>query len=79
MLNKSIIVQSHSFPFRSNSESKNVKESLEFELSATKAKLHNSELKISSLESAIDAKTKENSELMTICDELIHKMDKRVS
>lgn len=56
-----------------------MKETLEFELSATKAKLLKSELKISSLESAIEAKTKENSELMTICDELIHKMDKRSS
>lgn len=63
--------------FRLNSESKTIKESLENELSATRAKLHKSELKISSLETAIEAKTKENSELMTICDELIHKMDKR--
>lgn len=64
---------------RTNAETRSHKETLEFELSATKAKLLKSELKISSLESAIDAKTKENSELMTICDELIHKMDKRAS
>lgn len=63
--------------FRLNGESKNLKESLEYELSATKAKLLKSELKINSLESAMEAKTRENSELMTICDELIHKMDKR--
>ena len=67
------------FLFRLNVESKNLKESLEYELSATKAKLLKSELKINSLESAIEAKTRENSELMTICDELIHKMDKRAS
>ena len=65
--------------FRVNNENKSVKEGLEYELSATKAKLLKSELKISSLESAIETKTRENSELMTICDELIHKMDKRVS
>lgn len=63
--------------FRLNIDGKNTKETLEYELSATKAKLHKNELKISSLESAIETKTKENSELMTICDELIHKMDKR--
>lgn len=64
---------------RLNGESKNTKEALEYELSATKAKLLKSELKISSLETAIETKTRENSELMTICDELIHKMDKRCS
>ena len=58
-------------------ESKNTRESLENELSVTKAKLLKSELKISSLDAAIEAKSRENSELMTICDELIHKMDKR--
>jgi chromosome segregation ATPase len=63
--------------FRLNIDTKNTRETLEYELSATKAKLLKSELKTSSLESAIEAKTKENSELMTICDELIHKMDKR--
>lgn len=62
---------------RLNTEAKSTKDSLEYELSATKAKLLKSELKISSLESAIETKTRENSELMTICDELIHKMDKR--
>lgn len=58
-------------------ENLNVKATLENELSVTKAKLLKSELKISSLESAIEAKTRENSELMTICDELIHKMDRK--
>lgn len=62
---------------RLNTEARNTKEALEYELSATKAKLLKSELKISSLETAIETKTRENSELMTICDELIHKMDKR--
>ena len=58
-------------------DAKNNKETLELELSSSKAKLLKSELKISSLESAIESKSRENSELMTICDELIHKMDKR--
>lgn len=58
-------------------ESLNLKASLENELSVTKAKLLKSELKISSLEASIEAKTRENNELMTICDELIHKMDRK--
>lgn len=62
---------------RTHLEGVNIKASLENELSATKAKLLKSELKISSLESGIEAKTRENSELMTICDELIKKMDKK--
>lgn len=59
-------------------EALNTKASLENELSVTRAKLLKSELKINSLESSIEAKTRENSELMTICDELIHKMDKKI-
>lgn len=62
---------------RLNMESLNLKASLENELSVTKAKLLKSELKISSLEASIEAKTRENNELMTICDELIHKMDRK--
>ena len=48
---------------------------LDAELSATKAKLHKAELKISSLESVVEAKSRENAELMAICDELIQKID----
>jgi hypothetical protein len=62
---------------RANVEGVNVKATLENELSAAKAKLLKSELRIVSLESAVDAKTRENSELMTICDELIKKMDNK--
>ena len=35
------------------------------------------ELRTSSLESTVEAKAKENSELMAICDELISKMDQK--
>lgn len=55
----------------------NIKANLENELSATKAKLLKSESRITSLESAVEAKNQENNELMTICDELIKKMDNR--
>ena len=49
----------------------------EDEISATKAKLLKAELRTSSLESAVEAKAKENSELMAICDELISKIDRK--
>ena len=55
----------------------NVKSSLENELSVTKAKLLKSELQVNSLEAALKAKIEENSQIMTICDELIHKMDRQ--
>ena len=58
-------------------ESLNLKSSLENELSVTKAKLLKSELIINSLEATVESKTKENAELLTICDELIHKMDRK--
>jgi len=58
-----------------NYELHRLRSSLEVELSSTKAKLHKAELRAASLESTIDAKTRENAELMTICDELIQKMD----
>lgn len=53
-----------------------VRESMESELAVMRARLHKSDLRITSLESTIEAKTRENAELMTICDELIGKMDK---
>ena len=62
---------------RSNNTIENMKKTFEDEMSATKAKLLKSELKMSSLESALDVKTKENSELMAICDELISKIDQK--
>jgi hypothetical protein len=58
-------------------ESLNIKSSLENELSVTKAKLLKSDLQANSLEAALKAKIEENSQIMTICDELIHKMDRQ--
>lgn len=52
-----------------------IKNSLETELSSSKAKLSRSELRISSLEAAVASKTKENAELMAISDELIQRID----
>lgn len=58
-----------------NEELFRIKNSLETELSSSKAKLSRSELRISSLEAAVASKTKENAELMAISDELIQRID----
>lgn len=47
----------------------------EAELSVLRARLHKADLRIASLEAALEAKTRENGELGQICDELIQKMD----
>lgn len=52
-----------------------VKASNENEAALLRAKLSKCELKIKSLEATVDAKSKENAELMVICDDLIQKMD----
>lgn len=62
-----------------NEELHRLRSGLEIELSATKAKLHKAELKVSSLEGALEGKTHENVELMTICDELIQKIDSQAA
>lgn len=51
------------------------REGIEGELAVMRARLHKADLRITSLESTIEAKTRENGELMTICDELIGKID----
>jgi soluble cytochrome b562 len=48
---------------------------MEVEISAMKAKLLKAELRIGSLEEALEGKTRENKELGAICDELIQKID----
>ncbi len=58
-----------------NEELFTLKSTLEIELSSTRAKLHKAELRISSLEGALEGKTRENGELMAICDDLIQKID----
>lgn len=54
-----------------------IRESMESELAVMRARLHKSDLRITSLESMIETKSRENAELMIICDELIGKMDKQ--
>ncbi len=62
-----------------NSQIQKVQASMDVELSASKARLLRTELKIASLEDALTSKTKENKELQDICDELIQKMDSSTS
>lgn len=58
-----------------NEEVHRLRTTLEIDLSTTKAKLLKTELKVSGLERSLEAKNKENCELMAICDELIQKID----
>jgi alpha-D-ribose 1-methylphosphonate 5-triphosphate synthase subunit PhnG len=53
-----------------------LKEKYEDELSLAKAKLTKAEVRVSTLENTVASKTKENAELMAICDELIQKIDR---
>lgn len=62
-----------------NEELHRLRTTLEIELSTTRAKLHKSELKVTSLESTVEAKSRENAELMAICDELIQKIDSQAT
>lgn len=58
-----------------NQEISRLKNAYDGEISLLKAKLSKNEYKVKSLEGVIDMKTKENQELMAICDDLIQKMD----
>lgn len=60
-----------------NTELYRIRTTLDAELASTKAKLHKAELRVASLEASVETKTKENSELMAICDELIQKIDRQ--
>ena len=60
-----------------NQELSKLKCAYDAEISLLKVKLSKSELKIKSLESTIEMKTKENKELMDICDDLIQRMDSK--
>jgi hypothetical protein len=51
--------------------------SFEDELSITKAKLLKAELKVNSVEGSLEAKTRENAELMAICDKLILEIEQK--
>ena len=61
---------------RASKEIAGLKEKYEDELSLAKAKLSKAEVRANTLESAAASKTKENAELMAICDELIQKIDR---
>lgn len=58
-----------------NDDVHRLRTTLEIDLSTTKAKLRQAELRIAGLESQVEAKARENGELMAICDELIAKID----
>lgn len=62
-----------------NEELYRLKSTMEIELSGTRAKLTKSELKVASLETSLESRTKENAELMIICDELIQKIDSQAA
>lgn len=52
----------------------NMKRSLEGDSSKLKAVLKKTEMRLSSVETTLDQKTKENEELTKLCDELISKL-----
>ena len=58
-----------------NQELQRLQTGYDSEIGLLKVKLSKHELKIKSLEGVIEMKTKENHELMSICDDLIQKMD----
>ena len=60
-----------------NQQVSKIREGFENEVSTLKVKLSRSEMKINSLENLVESKTKENEELVKICDELIQKMDSK--
>lgn len=51
-----------------------MKRSLEAESSRVKAVLKKTEMRLASVETSLDQKTKENEELTKLCDELINKL-----
>ncbi|KAJ1970338.1 hypothetical protein H4R34_006086 [Dimargaris verticillata] len=57
-----------------NDEIAKVRTQKDKEISLLKAQISRAESKIASLDATIETKTKENQELMTICDELMTKM-----
>ena len=51
-----------------------MRRNLEAESSRIKAVLKKTEMRLSSVETSLEQKTKENEELTTLCDELINKL-----
>jgi hypothetical protein len=69
------------FPFvfplnRMNQEIDKIHETYQKNVYSIQAKLNRAELQIKSLENLLEIKGKENRELMTICDNLIKKLDR---
>lgn len=60
---------------RANAEISRVQQANEKEISLLKAKLQKSDLKLKTIEGALEQKQNENKELMAICDDLIKKME----
>lgn len=61
--------------FRANHQIKKVRETYEKEISTLKAKLVRAELNVSTLEKTVETKTKENTELSKICDDLLAQIE----
>jgi hypothetical protein len=60
---------------RANTEIERVQSVHQDELALLKAKMSKSDLKIKTLEKAVEQKQAENTELMAICDDLIQKLE----
>ena len=60
---------------RANEELTKNRQNFDTQLVSLKAKLGRTEMKISNLESEVERKTKENADLMKMCDELIAQLD----
>ena len=70
----SVYITRNPFLDRAQQEMENMKRSLEGDSSKLKAVLKKTEMRLSSVETTLDQKTKENEELTKLCDELISKL-----
>jgi len=70
----SVYITWNPFLDRAQQEMENMKRSLEGDSSKLKAVLKKTEMRLSSVETTLDQKTKENEELTKLCDELISKL-----
>lgn len=61
---------------RANEEIAQVRSKAQAEALAFQASLRKEQMRVHSLEKAVEQKTKENNELTRICDDLISKMEK---
>ncbi|GFU57494.1 transforming acidic coiled-coil-containing protein 1 [Trichonephila clavipes] len=62
--------------FSANAEIESAKKSGDAEVTVLRAQLKKAEMKISSLEKDLEQKNRENTELSSICDDLIAKVGK---